>query len=54
MRIPWKIPHGMGWDGTAPIAFSMGPTGQQYITDLPPSETVIKQEIKNLLNEHSD
>ena len=25
---PWEMSHGMGWDGTARIAFPMGPMGQ--------------------------
>ena len=56
MRFPWesygKSP--IGWDGTARIAFSMGPMGQYYIAELSLSKTVDEQEIENLLNEHSD
>ena len=28
MGFPWEMSHGMGWDGTARIAFPMGPMGQ--------------------------
>ena len=44
----------MEWDGTAHIAFPMGPMGQYYITELSLSETVDEQATESLLNENSD
>ena len=57
MGIPRKTSQGMGWDGTARIAFPRGPIGSSHVmelTELSLLETVDEQEIENLLNEHNE
>ena len=56
MGIPRKTSQGMGWEGTASIAFPRGAMGSSHVmelTELSLSETVDEQEIENLMNEHS-
>ena len=54
MGIPWKMSHGMEWDCTHCISHGTVVEKLPELTELSLSETVDKQEIENLLNEHSD